>query len=202
MRTFSICIGLVIAVLGGTVASCAKPTAESQRLVATVVTDRGPIVIELLPDVAPKAVENFRLLAQRGYYNGLTFHRVVKGFMIQGGDPNGNGTGGLSAWGGEFADEIERHSPLYQTGYKRGAVAMANNGPNTNRSQFFIVQKDYILPPSYTIFGTVVRGMEVVDAITDLPTTIGLDGMKSRPVNPPIIKTVSVRAEQPATDKS
>jgi len=195
MRVFSAYATFLIAVLGVTVASCAKPAAVPSRLVATIVTDRGAIVIELLPKVAPKAVENFRLLAQRGYYNGLTFHRVVKGFMIQGGDPKGDGSGGTSAWGQPFADEIERHSPLYQTGYKRGSVAMANTGPNTNRSQFFIVQQDYVLPPSYTIFGKVVRGMDVVDAIAALPTTLGADGMQSRPIAPPVMKSVSVRTD-------
>ena len=90
---------------------------------ATIETDRGPIDIEFLPAEAPKGVENFRLLAEHGYYDGLTFHRIVKGFMIQGGDPTGDGTGGESAWGGAFADEINATSALYQAGYRRGIVA-------------------------------------------------------------------------------
>jgi cyclophilin family peptidyl-prolyl cis-trans isomerase len=100
-------------------------------------TEKGPIEIEFLASDAPKAVENFRLLAEHGYYDGLTFHRVVKGFMIQGGDPSGDGTGGESAWGGTFEDEIKQDSPIYRDGYKRGLLAMANAGPNTNGSQFF-----------------------------------------------------------------
>src|SRR5204863_1978953 len=99
-------------------------------------TDKGPIEIEFFDTEAPKAVENFRLLAEHGYYDGLTFHRIVAGFMIQGGDPSGNGSGGESAWGGTFADEINRDSQLYRDGYRRGIVAMANAGPNTNGSQF------------------------------------------------------------------
>src|SRR5215467_2364153 len=105
---------------------------------AVVETDKGAIEIEFFPNDAPKAVENFRLLAEHGYYDGLTFHRIVRGFMIQGGDPKGDGTGGESAWGGEFADEINPNSPLYRGGYQRGLLAMANRGANTNGSQFFV----------------------------------------------------------------
>ena len=155
-------------------------------------TDKGTIEFDLLADVAPKTAENFRLLTQRGYYNGLTFHRIVKDFMLQGGDPEGDGRGGESAWGKPFDDEIDRRSPLYREGYKRGSVAMANKGPNTNGSQFFIVQKDYPLPPSYTIFGKVTRGIEVVDALADTPTTRGMDGNMSKPVTPPVIKKVTL----------
>src|SRR5687767_10761546 len=101
---------------------------------AVIETDKGPIQIEFLAEDSPKAVENFRLLAEHGYYDGLTFHRVVKGFMIQGGDPSGNGTGGESAWGGSFADEINPQSALYSGGYRRGFVAMANAGPKDRKS--------------------------------------------------------------------
>jgi cyclophilin family peptidyl-prolyl cis-trans isomerase len=160
---------------------------------AIIATDKGEIEIELLPDAAPKAVENFRLLAEHGYYDGLTFHRVIKGFMLQGGDPMGDGRGGQSAWGGKFADEIQLDSPLYKGGYKRGLVAMANSGPNTNSSQFFIMHRDYRLPPAYVIFGRVTRGMEVVDALAESPTTLGADGDLSRP-NPPIVmRKVTIR---------
>src|SRR5687767_6514497 len=119
---------------------------------AVIETDKGPIQIEFLADDSPKAVENFRLLAEHGYYDGLTFHRIVKGFMIQGGDPLGDGTGGQSAWGPPFADDIKEDSPLYRAGYRRGLIAMANSGPNTNGSQFFILHDDYPLPPRYVIF--------------------------------------------------
>jgi cyclophilin family peptidyl-prolyl cis-trans isomerase len=160
---------------------------------ATIETDKGSIELELLPDAAPRAVENFRLLAEHGYYDGLTFHRLVKGFMIQGGDPNGNGTGGESAWGGLFADEINPNSDLYNAGYRRGIVAMANSGPNTNGSQFFIMQADYPLPPAYVIFARVIGGMTTVDAIASLPTTPGPRGEMSKPIVPPIIKKITIR---------
>ena len=160
---------------------------------AVLDTDKGPITIELLEADAPKAVENFRLLAERGYYDGLTFHRVVKGFMIQGGDPSGNGTGGESAWGGTFEDEINPNSATYRDGYKRGIVAMANAGPDTNGSQFFIMHSDYPLQPNYVIFGRVTSGMEAVDAIAETPTRIGGDGAMSQPQTRQTIKKVTIR---------
>lgn len=132
---------------------------------AVIQTNKGTIRFELFEDEAPKTTENFITLAQRGYYNGVIFHRVIKNFMIQGGDPTGTGRGGESAWGGRFADEINAASPVYQRGYKAGTVAMANAGPNTNGSQFFIMHVDYPLPPSYTIFGRVTEGQEVVNEI-------------------------------------
>jgi cyclophilin family peptidyl-prolyl cis-trans isomerase len=156
-------------------------------------TDQGAITIEFFAAAAPNAVENFRLLAEHGYYDGLTFHRIVKGFMIQGGDPAGDGTGGQSAWGPPFADEINDQSALYRGGYRRGLVAMANAGPNTNGSQFFIMHQDYQLPPSYVIFARVTAGMEAVDALANTVTTMGADGGMSRPVAPPIIKRVTIR---------
>jgi cyclophilin family peptidyl-prolyl cis-trans isomerase len=160
---------------------------------AIIETDKGPIQIEFLAADAPKAVENFRLLAEHGYYDGLTFHRIVKGFMLQGGDPAGDGTGGESAWGGTFADEIKDDSALYRDGYRRGLVAMANAGPNTNGSQFFILHADYPLPPRYVIFARVTAGMDVVDALATTPTTMGADGGMSRPLTPPAIKKVTIR---------
>jgi cyclophilin family peptidyl-prolyl cis-trans isomerase len=160
---------------------------------AVIATDKGEIELEFFPSDAPKAVENFRLLAEHGYYDGLTFHRIVKGFMLQGGDPMGDGRGGESAWGGTFADEINRESPLYKAGYKRGIVAMANAGPNTNTSQFFIMHQDYPLPPAYVIFARVTRGMEVVDALANMPTEPGSDGGMSKPVTPIIIRKVTIK---------
>ena len=160
---------------------------------AVVETDKGPIELEFFESDAPKAVENFRLLAEHNYYDGLTFHRIVKGFMIQGGDPSGDGTGGVSAWGGMFADEINPGSALYRDGYKRGLVAMANAGPNTNGSQFFILHDDYPLPPRYVIFAKVTGGMDTLDALASTPTTLGADGGMSRPLTPPVIKKVTVR---------
>jgi len=136
---------------------------------AVIQTNKGTIRFELLETDAPKTTDNFIKLAERGYYDGIIFHRVIKGFMIQGGDPTGTGRGGESAAGGRFNDEINSSSAVYQRGYKAGTVAMANAGPNTNGSQFFIMHSDYGLPPSYTIFGRVTSGQEVVDAIATTP---------------------------------
>jgi cyclophilin family peptidyl-prolyl cis-trans isomerase len=124
---------------------------------AHIRTNKGDIDIQLNPKEAPVTVNNFVSLAQDGFYNGLTFHRVVPGFVIQGGDPVGNGTGGP---GYQFQDEPVRRQ------YRAGTVAMANAGPNTNGSQFFICLEDQPrLPPNYTIFGDVITGMDVVRSI-------------------------------------
>lgn len=136
---------------------------------AVIQTNKGTIRFELLEADAPKTTDNFIKLAERGYYDGIIFHRVIKGFMIQGGDPTGTGRGGEAAAGGRFNDEINKSSPVYQRGYKAGTVAMANAGPNTNGSQFFIMHSDYGLPPNYTIFGRVTEGQDVVDAIAATP---------------------------------
>jgi len=129
---------------------------------ATLRTDHGDISIELFPAEAPLAVNSFLFLAGEGFYDGVTFHRVVPGFVIQGGEPTGTGRGGP---GYKFCDELEGPGK-----YSRGTVAMANAGPNTNGSQFFICLADVKLPHQYTIFGRVVSGMEAVDAIAALPT--------------------------------
>lgn len=133
-------------------------------------TEKGDIVIELYGKTAPKTVENFVTLAKKGFYDGLIFHRREEGFVIQGGDPNGNGTGGP---GYKFEDELND-----QYTYEKGIVAMANSGPNTNGSQFFIMLDDVVqLPKLYSIFGRVVEGMEVVDAIAigDKMTTVTVE---------------------------
>ncbi len=156
-------------------------------------TDKGSITIEFLQADAPKAVENFRLLAEHKYYDGLTFHRIVRGFMIQGGDPAGNGTGGQSAWGPDFADEINADSPLYRGGYRRGYLAMANHGPNTNGSQFFIVHEDYPLRPQYVIFAKVTAGLETVDMLANTAVMMSADGELSQPRIPPVITRVTIR---------
>src|SRR5216684_8779303 len=137
---------------------------------AVIQTNHGTIKFELLEADAPKTTENFRLLAEKGFYDGVIFHRCIKGFMIQGGDPTGTGRGGASAWGGRFADEINSSSEVYRGGYKAGTVAMANAGTNTNGSQFFILHADYPLPPSYTIFGRVTEGQDIVNAIATSET--------------------------------
>ncbi|KKP94009.1 MAG: Peptidyl-prolyl cis-trans isomerase [Parcubacteria group bacterium GW2011_GWA1_36_12] len=126
-------------------------------------TNKGEIVIELLAD-APIASSNLLYLVNKHFYDGLTFHRVIKGFMIQGGDPTGTGNGGP---GYQFQDELDAASASYQKGYVRGTLAMANAGPNTNGSQFFIMHQDYKLPHNYTIFGSLISGMETVDSIAN-----------------------------------
>ncbi|MDT7687366.1 MAG: peptidyl-prolyl cis-trans isomerase [Acidobacteriota bacterium] len=141
--------------------------------IAKIETNVGTIRFELLDDESPKTAENFRLLAEAGKYDGVIFHRVIKGFMIQGGDPTGTGRGGESAWGGRFNDEINRSSNLYSGAYAKGTVAMANAGPNTNGSQFFIMHADYPLPPSYTKFGRVIEGQDIVDKIATTDTQPG-----------------------------
>ncbi len=149
--------------------------------VVTLNTSKGDITVELDADVAPKTVTNFVTLAKSGYYDGLTFHRVIPGFMIQGGDPSGNGTGGKSVFGDTFADEIDASSDLYKkVGYKAGVIAMANRGPDTNGSQFFIMDADYPLSPDYTIFGHVTKGEDVVHAIAKVDR--GSNDMPKTPV--------------------
>ena len=129
-------------------------------------TNHGPIELQLFDDAAPKTVENFLKLSRDGYYDGLIFHRVIRDFMIQGGCPHGTGTGGP---GYEFEDEFNEHKIV------RGALAMANRGPNTNGSQFFIVTTDAApwLDGKHTVFGEVSSGMEAVDAIEGLETGAG-----------------------------
>ncbi|MGM0439146.1 MAG: peptidylprolyl isomerase [Patescibacteria group bacterium] len=129
----------------------------------TLKTNKGDITFETFADKAPNTVDNFVELAEDGFYNGLIFHRVIEGFMIQGGCPEGTGRGGP---GYTFDDEIDSSLDIYQGGYDKGTVAMANSGPNTNGSQFFIMVEDYPLPPNYTIFGKVVEGQDVADEIS------------------------------------
>ena len=130
---------------------------------ATMSTNHGDITFELFDEDAPKTVENFRTLARKGFYDGLIFHRIIKDFMIQGGCPKGTGTGGP---GYDFEDEFNDHKVV------RGALAMANSGPNTNGSQFFIVTTGAApwLDGKHTVFGEVTAGMGVVDIIERLPT--------------------------------
>ena len=143
-------------------------------------TTQGTISIELFDDDAPKTVANFRKLAGDGFYNALTFHRVIPDFMIQGGCPLGTGTGGP---GYQFEDEFNRH------GVVRGALAMANAGPNTNGSQFFIVTTGAApwLDGKHTVFGQVTAGMEAVDAIEKLPTDAS-----DRPLQPAVIESIEL----------
>ncbi len=143
-------------------------------------TNHGAITIELFPDDAPKTVENFQDLARKGFYDGVTFHRVIEDFMIQGGDPTGDGTGGP---GYTFEDEFNQHK------VERGALAMANAGPNTNGSQFFIVTADSCpwLDGKHTVFGRVTEGMDVVDKISQVPKDA-----RDRPSDPVVIERVEL----------
>ena len=145
---------------------------------ATIETTAGTMTAELFAAEAPRTVNNFVFLAREGYYSGVIFHRVIPGFMIQGGDPTGKGTGGP---GYKFADEAVTRK------YLRGTLAMANAGPNTNGSQFFVMHADYNLPPSYTIFGKLSAGEEVVDAIVAAPR-----GAQDRPDSPVQITSVTI----------
>ena len=157
--------------------------AKSYR--ATLETNKGTIQVEFFPEDAPITVNNFVCLAEDGYFNGTPFHRIVKGFVIQGGDPTGTGSGGP---GYQFADE-----PVTRE-YERGTLAMANAGPNTNGSQFFIVLEDLRgkLPKNYTIFGRVTEGMDVVDAIATTPTRTGRSGENSSPTEPITLENVTI----------
>lgn len=188
---------------------------QENEEVVVMTTNHGEIRIRLFPEVAPKAVENFTTHIKNGYYNGISFHRVISDFMIQGGDPEGTGRGGKSIWGKPFKDEFD-------TNYRnfRGALSMANSGPNTNGSQFFIVQKrevegnilnqmkslginkgypdevieaykehggTYWLDFKHTVFGQVFEGMDVVDNIASLK----VDG-NSKPMKPVIIEKIEI----------
>lgn len=184
---------------------------EGEIIAEIVIKDYGTIKVKFFETLAPKAVENFVELSKKGYYDGILFHRVIDDFMIQGGDPNGNGTGGESVWGADFEDEISTHlAPV------RGALCMANSGTNTNGSQFFIVQKkaydiqnlmqlrqsdldkdvvDYYkanggagwLYGAHTVFGQVYEGMDVVDKIA----AVEVDA-KNKPVNDVIIEKIII----------
>ncbi|WHY76690.1 peptidylprolyl isomerase [Neobacillus sp. WH10] len=183
---------------------------ENEKLVE-METSMGTIKIKLFPEYAPKAVENFVKHSEDGYYDGLIFHRVIKDFMIQGGDPEGNGTGGESIWGKPFEDEFSKN--LFNL---RGALSMANSGANTNGSQFFIVQKTSLDPSMksdmekagypkeiidaydqnggtpwldhrHTVFGQVIEGMDIVDKIADTPV-----GAQDKPETDVIIKKIKV----------
>ncbi|AVE82815.1 peptidylprolyl isomerase [Lactiplantibacillus plantarum] len=177
---------------------------------ATIKTNFGDIKVQLFPKQAPKSVENFVGLAQKGYYDGIIFHRVIPDFMIQGGDPTGTGMGGESLWGKPFEDEFSQ-----EVFNLRGALSMANAGPNTNGSQFFIVQKPQLdagmsdqmkqagypeeivtaygnggtpwLDFRHTVFGAVSDGMDIVDKIAATET-----GMQDKPVKDVVIETITI----------
>ena len=218
----ALCLSLVLLTGCGAQSSSDAANASAQMsppakgdTIATMKTTMGDIKIKFFPKEAPKSVENFTKLSQKGYYNGLIFHRVIKDFMIQGGDPTGTGSGGQSVWGSPFADEF---SPKIHN--FKGALSMANSGPNTNGSQFFIVQlgtvddnskaqmkslsfsqsliDQYIkyggtpwLDNHHTVFGQVYQGIDVVDKIANAPTAQG-----DKPVQDIKINTVEITTQQ------
>ena len=169
--------------------SSAAPALDSeyQKIMnATIKTSLGEIKVELAGDKTPITAGNFAKLAENGFYDGVKFHRVISGFMIQGGDPLTKDDAQKELWGTggpgyKFNDEP------FEGQYARGTIAMANSGPNTNGSQFFIMHEDYPLPPQYVIFGKVLEGMEAVDAIAALETDA-----RDCPLNPPVIESINI----------
>ena len=165
---------ILIAAMFLSLTSCISQGASNMdKTIAVLETNQGTIEIRLMPEIAPRACENLSKLIEKGYYNGIIFHRVIKNFMIQGGDPTGTGTGGESIWGAPFQDEVTADVQFN----KPGIVAMANAGPNTNGSQFFITT---VVTPwlnmRHTIFGEVISGYEVVQKIENTAT-----GLSNKP---------------------
>lgn len=156
---------------------------QNKQYQATMHTSEGDIVISLNAKETPITVNNFVYLAKSNFYDNTIFHRVIEGFMIQGGDPRGDGTGSP---GYRFDDED------FSGKYTRGTIAMANSGPNTNGSQFFIMHKDYGLQPNYVIFGHVTSGMDVVDKIASAKVKSSFSGEMSTPVDPVVVKSVEI----------
>ena len=157
---------------------------------AVLTTNKGGIKINLFASETPIAVNNFITLAQQGFYNGTPFHRVISGFMVQGGDPEGTGRGGP---GYKFADE-----PITRN-YTRGTLAMANSGPNTNGSQFFIIHQDYPLPKNYVIFGSIdpqdQASLTTLDTLANTPVTDNGQGEQSKPLEPLILESVTIETQ-------
>lgn len=205
MKWFSLFIFLLILVVGCNNSNSsdksnnnesnimADTTRTDSTLIAIIKTNMGNIEIELFEDKAPKTVENFTGLANKGYYNGVIFHRIIDNFMIQSGDPTGTGRGGESLWGGKFEDEFSPDLTFDRPGY----LAMANAGPNTNGSQFFITTVPTPwLSGKHTIFGYVTNGMDVVNKIGKVETTKPMD----RPVNDVVMKEVVIEKRAADTE--
>ena len=156
---------------------------QSKSYTAVIQTSMGDLTVEFFSDTAPLTVNNFISLSNDGYYDNIIFHRVISGFMIQGGDPSGTGHGEYGKFPGyTFEDELNNQQP-----YEKGILAMANAGPNTNGSQFFIMHVDYPLPYQYTIFGKVTDGLDVIDTIASVQTAEG-----DKPVEDVVILGVTV----------
>jgi cyclophilin family peptidyl-prolyl cis-trans isomerase len=193
-------LGLLALLCSGTVVqlACQSQLAKEEMSTDSDMNDHailettfGRIELELYRADAPKTVENFVGLAEQGLYDSVSVHRVAKGFVIQTGDINGQG--GTSIWGKPFADELNSNAPSYQRGYVKGTVAMANRGPNTNTSQFFITLKDLpSLPKNYTIFGLVTNGMEVVEEIGAVDVIPQLGPTDGRPKVEIMMKKVTI----------
>lgn len=166
MKSRIVVLILLVAALVFLKTTFSNAQVSTNQPIVVLETNKGTIEITLFKDVAPKTCENFLGLIKKGYYDGLIFHRVIPNFMIQGGDPNGNGTGGESLWGGKFEDETRADVKFD----RKGLLAMANSGPNTNGSQFFItVDATPWLNMHHTIFGEVTNGYDVVDTIANVP---------------------------------
>lgn len=189
-----------------------KPAMTQPKEFATIETSMGTFEIELYRNDAPKTVDNFVKLAEKKYFDGMRFHRVSKGFVIQTGDDKSKdttkvtqwGTGGQSIYGKQFEDELNPSAPSYKEGYKKGVVAMANRGPNTNTSQFFVMLRDNTsLPKNYTIFGKVIKGIETVDRIGQVEIIPGMGANDGRPRTDVVMKKVTIRKEggQPSEKK-
>jgi len=173
---------------------CQSDNTKRKTMIIAIETTKGDIELELFESDAPKTVANFAGLAEEGYFNGITFHRISKGFVIQSGDSTGTGMGGRSIYGKEFDDELNPSTPSFKEGYKRGTVAMANRGPNTNTSQFFIVLQDAErMPKHYTIFGKVTKGMDIVDSIEAVEIIPEMGPTDGKPKIDVVMKKVYVK---------
>lgn len=172
-----------------------KPAVDIANKTAVLETSMGEISFKLYDQDAPQTVQNFVCLIQKGYYDGIKFHRVSHGFVIQAGDPTGTGAGGESVYGGKFEDELNPDTASYKEGYVEGVLAMANSGPNTNGSQFFIMTDTRTdLPNAYTIFGKVTLGLDVVKKIGAVPVNPGPFGTEDgAPITPVLINKAIIK---------
>ena len=201
MRTTIMVIAMMIfiSVVGE---SQEKKVPPKGKEIAVIETSMGTIEAELYREDAPKTVENFVRLAEKKYFNGIIFHRVSKGFVIQGGDPTGTGSGGKSIYGKDFEDELNPATPSFKAGYLKGVLAMANRGPNTNTSQFFIMLKDVPrMPKNYSIFGKVIKGIEIVDKIGEVEIIPQMGPSDGKPKVDVKMITVTIRHEPVETAK-
>jgi len=195
MHTIKYAVFLIIVLGFSQSIGCQSNTKKGKIMNIIIETTKGNIELELFESDAPKTVANFAGLAEQGYFNGIIFHRVSKGFVIQGGDSTGTGRGGKSIYGKEFEDELNPATQSYKEGYKRGTVAMANRGPNTNTSQFFIMLNDVPMPKNYTIFGKVIKGMDVVDSIAAVEIIPQMGNTDGKPKVDIVMNKVTIKKE-------